>query len=134
MLIDEVQLAKALMREDSRIEIDGYLSSCVEKIKNPSSVAWKSVFAALVASAFFWGSPAAVAFGLTIGLPAVLAVCGGVGGVVFVTLGAKGTLCAFRLRIASQTADVLTKLRDNYDVEPHVNDEGKVTSSVLVHK
>lgn len=53
-----------------------------------------------------------MAAGILIGLPAVLAICGGVGGVVFVTLGAKGTLCAFHLLIAAQTMDVLTKLRD----------------------
>ena len=134
MLTDEKPLAKAIMRGDSRIEIDGYLSSCVEKIKYPSSVAWKSVFAAIIASAFFWGSPAAAVLGMTIGLPAVLAVCGGVGGVVFVTLGAKGTLCAFRMLIATQDADVLTRLRDNYDMEENTDGQGQTISATLVHK
>ena len=134
MLTDEKQLAQAIMRGDSLIIIDGYLYSCVEKIKNPSSVVWSSVFAAIIASAFFWGSPVAILFGISIGLPAVLAVCGGVGGVVFVTLGAKGTLCAFRMLIVTQTADVLNKLRDEYEMEETKDEEGRFVSASLIHK
>ena len=122
------------MRGDSRIELDLALVSGVEKIKAPSSVAWKSVFAALVASAFFWGSPAAAVAGFTLGLPVVLAVCGGVGGIVFVTLGAKGLLCAFHLLVASQTADVLTKLRDEYDLNETYSQGGDVESAILIRK
>lgn len=59
------------------------------KIQNPSEVVFKSVAAAIVTSAFFWGGPCAVALDFAVGLPAILAVCGGVGGVVFVTLGAS---------------------------------------------
>ena len=134
MVTDEKQLAEAIMRGDLRIELDLPLEGGVDKIKAPSSVAWKSVFAALVASAFFWGSPAAAAAGIALGLPVVLAVCGGVGGIVFVTLGAKGLLCAFRLLVASQTADVLTKLRDDYDLKETYAKDGEVESAVLVHK
>ena len=89
----------------------------VEKIKDPSEVVWKSVAAALVSSAFFWAGGPALGLGLLIGLPAVLAVCGGVGGIVFVTLGASGTLCAFKLLIAAQTMDVLTFLRNKYELK-----------------
>jgi len=119
MIRNEKELAKAIMRGDSRIELSADLVSGVSKIKYPSEVVWKSVAAALVASAFFWAGAPAMALGILVGLPAVLAVCGGVGGVVFVTLGAKGTLCAYRLLIAAQTMDVLTILRDKYDLEEH---------------
>jgi hypothetical protein len=114
MVTNEKALANAIMRGDSRIELSKEIVGGVEKIKNPSEVVWKSVAAALVTSAFFWGSASAMTLGIIVGLPAVLAVCGGVGGVVFVTLGASGTLCAFRLLIAAQTMDVLTNLRNQY--------------------
>lgn len=114
MVRNEKELATAIMRGDSRIELSESLVDGVAKIKDPTEVVWKSVAAALVASAFFWGAPAAIAGAMFIGLPAILAICGGVGGVVFVTLGASGTLCAFRLLFAAQTIDVLTDLRDKY--------------------
>ena len=117
MVRNEKELADAIMRGDSHIELHDNLVSGVGKIKNPSEVVWKSVAAALIASAFFWGSPCAAMLGFTIGLPVVLAVCGGVGGVVFVTLGAEGTICAFRLLIATKTINVLTSLRDKYDMD-----------------
>lgn len=134
MVKDEKQLAQAIMRGDSRIELDLALESGVEKIKSPSSVAWKSVFAAIIASAFFWGSPAGVIGGIALGLPVVLAICGGVGGIVFVTLGADGVLCAYRMLVEVKTADVLTKLRDDYDLNTTLNNEAYVESAVLVHK
>lgn len=114
MLKNEKQLAEAILRGDSTIELSEKLASGVEKIKEPSGVVWSSILSAFVASAFFWAGGPAIILGMTIGLPAVLAVCGGVGGIVFVTLGAQGTLCAYRLLIAAQTTDVLTKLRDDY--------------------
>lgn len=117
MIQDEKDLAKAIMRGDAQIELPQKLVRGVEKIKNPSGVVWASVAAALVASSFFWAGASAMALGMLVGLPAVLAVCGGVGGVVFVTLGASGTLCAFRLLIAAQTMDVLTNLRDKYELK-----------------
>jgi hypothetical protein len=117
MVHNEKELAKAILRGDSRIELSSDLVSGVEKIKDPSEVVWKSVAAALVSSAFFWAGGPALGLGLLIGLPAVLAVCGGVGGIVFVTLGASGTLCAFKLLIAAQTIDVLTFLRDKYTLD-----------------
>lgn len=120
MVKEEKELAKAIMRGDSRIELSSDMASGVEKIKDPSDVVWKSVAAALVTSAFFWAGGPALTLGMMIGLPAVLAVCGGVGGVVFVTLGADGTLCAFKLLIAVQTIDVLTKLRENYSINNSV--------------
>lgn len=103
---NEKELAKAIMTGVSRIELDGALVSGVSKILNPSEVAWSAVMSALVASSFFWAGTSIV-IGIAIGLPAVLAVCGGVGGVVFVTLGAKGTLCAYRLLIVAKDIEVL---------------------------
>lgn len=120
MVTNEKELAAAIMRGDSRIELSDDLVDGVEKIKNPSEVVWKAVAAALVASAFFWAGGPAIALGILVGLPAILAVCGGVGGVVFVTLGASGTLCAFRLLIVAQTIDVLSRLRDNYNLEANI--------------
>ena len=120
MVLNEKELAKAIMRCDSRIELHKDLIGGVEKIKNPSEVVWKSVAAALVTSAFFWGGTQAVLLGIMVGLPVILAVCGGVGGVVFVTLGASGTLCAFRLLIVAKTMDVLTDLRDKYNMDENI--------------
>ena len=127
MLIDEKPLAKAIMRGDSRIEIDGYLSSCVEKIQSPSSVVWDSVFATLIATAFC-GFFAVLAF------PVLLALCGGVGGIVFMTLGAKGLMFAYRMASAVKTADVLNKLRDNYTMEYTKDEKGNTISATLIHK
>lgn len=55
MVLNEKELAKAIMRCDSRIELHKDLIGGVEKIKNPSEVVWKSVAAVLITSAFFWG-------------------------------------------------------------------------------
>ncbi len=120
MINQEKDLAKAIMRLDSKIELHKDLAKGVGKIKNPSEVVWKSVAAALVASTFFWAGGPAITFGMMIGLPAVLAVCGGVGGVVFVTLGGNGTLCAFRLLMAARTMDVLTNLRNKYTLDNNI--------------
>lgn len=120
MIKKEKDLAKAILRRDSRIELHDCLVSGVEKIKNPTEVVWKSVAAALVASAFFWAGGPAMVLGMMVGLPVILTVCGGVGGVVFVTLGGDGTLCAFKLLIAAQTMNVLTILRDRYILEDNV--------------
>lgn len=114
MVTSEKELAAAIMRKEQRIELSSDLRSAVEKIKNPSTVVWSSVAAALVSSAFFWAGGPAIMLGMAVGLPAVLAICGGVGGIVFVTLGANGTICAFRLLNAAQTMDVLTYLRESY--------------------
>ncbi|MCM1220677.1 MAG: hypothetical protein NC548_39930 [Lachnospiraceae bacterium] len=120
MVRNEKELARAIMRHDSRIELSDNLASAVDKIKEPSAVVWKSVAAVFVASTFFWAGGPAIALGMMVGLPAVLAVCGGVGGVVFVTLGGNGTLCAFKLLITSQTMDVLTMLREKYELENNI--------------
>lgn len=120
MINQEKDLAKAIMRGDASISLSQGLSSSVEKIKEPSAVVWKSVAAALAASAFFWAGGPAIALGMMVGLPAILAICGGVGGVVFVTLGGDGTLCAFKLLIAAQTMDILTNLRDRYTLENNI--------------
>lgn len=117
---NEKQLAEAIMRGDSRLELSDKLSSGVDKIKEPTGVVWSSILSVFVASAFFWAGGPAILLGITIGLPAVLAVCGGVGGIVFVTLGAQGTLCAYKLLIAAQTTDVLTNLRDKYELKDNV--------------
>ena len=117
MVRTEKDLAKAILRRESVIDLHNELIGGVEKIKDPSAIAWASVTAALASSAFFWGSPCAAVLGLTVGLPAILAVCGGVGGVVFLTLGASGTICAFKLLMQAKSIDVLNQLRDNYTLE-----------------
>lgn len=117
MVRTEKDLAKAILCRESVIDLHNDLIGGVEKIKDPSAIAWASVAAALVSSAFFWGSPCAAVLGLTVGLPAILAVCGGVGGVVFLTLGASGTICAFKLLMQAKSIDVLNQLRDNYTLE-----------------
>lgn len=116
MIDNEKDLADAIMRGDHTIELDVALEVGVSKIKNPSEVVWRSVAAALITSAFFWGGATAIGLLAVVGLPAALAVCGGVGGVVFVALGTKGTLCAFKLLSNARTMDVLTKLRNNYEL------------------
>lgn len=113
---NEKELAKAIMRNEPSITMTSSLANGVSKIKDPSDVIWKSVASALVASAFFWGSAGAVALGFTVGLPAILAVCGGVGGVVFVTLGASGTICAYKLLMQAKKIDVLNNLRNKYNL------------------
>lgn len=120
MVTNEQDLAEAIMNHESRIELPEGLLGGVEKIKYPSSIVWKSVAAALVASAFFWGTAPAAMVGIMVGLPAILAISGGVGGIVFVTLGASGTLCAFRLLIVAKTMDVLNDLRDKYDLNENI--------------
>ena len=114
MIRNEKELAKAVMNGDCHIEISDDLVSSVRKIKDPTEVVWGAVFSALVASAFFWGGAGPMALGLAVGLPAILAICGGVGGVVFVTLGANGTVCAYKMLAEAKTIDVLTKLRNSY--------------------
>lgn len=114
MIRNEKELAKAIMNGDYLIELSDSLVSPVRKIKDPTEVVWGAIVSALIASAFFWGGAGPMALGLAVGLPAILAICGGVGGVVFVTLGANGTICAFRMLAAAQTVDVLTKLRNDY--------------------
>ncbi len=120
MVRNERELARAIQGKESRIELHDKLKSGVEKIKEPSSVVWVSVAAALLSSVFFWGSPSAFTLGLIVGLPAILAVCGGVGGIVFVTLGASGTVCAFRLLMSAHTIDVLNSLRNDYDLNGNI--------------
>lgn len=115
---NEQELAKAIMAGEAIIELNESLIGGVSKILNPSEVAWDAVMAALVTSSFFWAGTSLVA-GLIVGLPAVLAISGGVGGVVFVTLGAKGTLCAYRLLIAVKDIEVLKKLR-TYELKKNV--------------
>lgn len=124
MIRNEKELAEAIMRGDDIIELTNKLVKGCEKIMAPSGVVWASILSAFIASTFFWAGGPAILLGITIGLPAVLTVCGGVGGVVFVTLGAQGTLCAYRLLISAQTTDVLTNLRDKYDIK----------ENILIHK
>lgn len=111
MIDNEKDLAKAIMRGDSWIDLTKDLVGSVGKIISPSEVVFMSVLAALVSSAFFLGSSSAVVLGMTIGLPAVLAVCGGIGGVVFTVLGADGTLCAYKLLINARDIEVIKILR-----------------------
>ena len=116
MVTNEKSLAKAIMRGDSIIDLSSDLSSAVDKIKSPSSVVWLSVISALIASSCFWSGGGLIT-GMFIGLPAVLAISGGVGGIVFVVLGSKGTLCAFRLLKASKAIEFLNNIRDKYDLK-----------------
>ena len=111
MIDNEKDLAKAIMRGASWIDLTKDLVGSVGKIISPSEVVFMSVLAALVSSAFFLGSSSAVVLGMTIGLPAVLAVCGGIGGVVFTVLGADGTLCAYKLLINARDIEVIKILR-----------------------
>ena len=120
MIFNEKQLAKAIMDKEKSIDLHSGLVKGVERIQHPSQVVWYSVAAALVSSAVFWGSPSAMALGVAVGLPTVLAASGGVGGIVFVTLGSTGTIFAFRLLIAAQTIDVLNDLRDKYELKNNV--------------
>lgn len=120
MIRNEKELAKAIMKGEYIIELSDDLVSPVRKIKNPTEVVWGAVASALIASAFFWGGAGPMALGLAVGLPAILAICGGVGGVVFVTLGAGGTMCAFRMLAEAQTIDVLTKLRNSYKQDGNI--------------
>lgn len=120
MVRNEKELARAIMNGDYHIEITDDLVSSVRKIKDPSEVVWGAVFSALVASAFFWGGAGPMALGLAVGLPAILAICGGVGGVVFVTLGADGTMCAYKMLAEAKTIDVLTELRNDYKQDGNI--------------
>lgn len=98
------------MKGESTIELDKSLAENVSMILHPSEIVWNSVLVALLASSFFWLSTSAWMV-FTIGLPAVLMGCGGLGGIVFVALGAKGTLCAYRLLVATKDIEVLKRLR-----------------------
>lgn len=59
MVRNERELAKAIQHRESVIDLHNELIGGVEKIKDPSAIAWASVAAALASSAFFWGSPCA---------------------------------------------------------------------------
>jgi hypothetical protein len=120
MIRNEKELAKSIMKGEYRIELSDDLVSSVRKIKDPSEVVWGAVFSALVTSAFFWGGAGPMALGLAVGLPAILAICGGVGGVVFVTLGADGTMCAYKMLAEAKTIDVLTRLRNDYKQDGNI--------------
>lgn len=120
MIRNEKELAKAIMKGEYLIELSDDLVSSVRRIKDPSEVVWGAIASALITSAFFWGGAGPMALGIAVGLPAVLAICGGVGGVVFVTLGADGTMCAFKMLAAAQTIDVLTKLRNDYKQDGNI--------------
>lgn len=120
MIRNEKELAKAIMKGGYIIELSDDLVSSVRRIKDPSEVVWGAIVSALITSAFFWGGAGPVALGLAVGLPAILAICGGVGGVVFVTLGADGTMCAFRMLAEAKTIDVLTKLRNDYKQDGNI--------------
>ncbi len=52
MITNEKELVKAIMRRDTTILLTKDLASSVGKIISPSEVVFKSVLAALVASAF----------------------------------------------------------------------------------
>lgn len=106
MIRNEQELANAIMNGDFIIELSNDLVSPVRKIKNPTEVVWGAIASALIASA--------------VGLPAILAIYGGVGGVVFVTLGADGTMCAYKMLAETKTIDVLTRLRNAYKQDGNI--------------
>lgn len=120
MIRNEKELANAIMNGDFVIELSDDLVSSVRKIKNPTEVVWGAIASALIASAFFWGGAGPMALGIAVGLPAILAICGGVGGVVFVTLGADGTMCAYKMLAEAKTIDVLTRLRNDYKQDGNI--------------
>lgn len=120
MIRNEKEFAIAIMKGEYIIELSDDLVSSVRRIKDPSEVVWGAVFSALVASAFFWGGALPMALGIAVGLPAILAICGGAGGIVFVTLGADGTMCAYKMLAAARTIDVLTKLRNDYKQDGNI--------------
>lgn len=117
---NEKELAKAIMKGEYRIELSDDLISSVRKIKNPTEVVWGAIASALITSAFFWGGAGPLALGIAVGLPAILAICGGVGGIVFITLGTDGTMCAYKMLAVAQTIDVLTKLRNDYKQDGNI--------------
>ncbi len=120
MIRNEKELAKAIMKGEYCIELSDDLISPVRKIKNPTEVVWGAIASALIASAFFWGGAGPLALGIAVGLPAILAICGGVGGIVFITLGADGTMCAYKMLAVAQTIDVLTRLRNDYKQDGNI--------------
>lgn len=120
MIRNEKELANAIMNGDFVIELSDDLVSSVRKIKNPTEVVWGAIASALIASAFFWGGAGPMALGIAVGLPAILAICGGVGGVVFVTLGADGTMCAYKMLAEAKTIDVLTRSRNDYKQDGNI--------------
>lgn len=120
MAQNEKELANAIMNGDFIIELSDDLIPSVRKIKDPSEVVWGSIASALIASAFFWGGAGPLALGIAVGLPAILAICGGVGGIVFITLGADGTMCAYKMLATAKTIDVLTKLRNDYKQDGNI--------------
>lgn len=74
------------MRCDSIIELYEDLIGGVEKIKKAPEVEWEFVAVALITSVFFGGRTTAAMFGMV-----VLAICRGVGEIVFVAFGTSRT-------------------------------------------
>ena len=105
---NEQELAKAIMNGESRIELTESMVSGVSKILNPSEEAWEAVLPALIAVSFFWAGTSIIDSG-----PCHWIAC------IFVTLGAKGTLCAYRLLIVTKDIEVLKRLR-TYELEGNV--------------
>lgn len=120
MVQNEKELANAIMMGSSRIELSENMIGGVRKILAPSEILWASVVTALGTSAFFWGGPCAMVLGMTVGLPTILTVSGGVGGIVFVTLGIEGTLMAFKLLTSAQKLNVITSLHEMYEIKDNI--------------
>lgn len=55
MVQNEKELANAIMKGSSRIELSENMIGGVRKILAPSEIVWVSVVTALGTSAFFWG-------------------------------------------------------------------------------
>lgn len=117
MVRNEKELANAILKGSSQIELSENMIGGVRKIIAPSEIVWASVVTALGTSAFFWGGPSAMILGMTVGLPAILTISGGAGGIVFLTLGIEGTMMAFRLLISAKKLDVITSLHDMYEIK-----------------
>lgn len=116
MVHNEKELADAIMDGVSTIYLDSELNAVVSKIKVTDDLAWSSMTTAFLASSFFWSSATMSGFQTLLSLPIVLTSCGGSGGFVLITLGAEGTMCVFNLLSHAKTMDVLTRLRNDYNL------------------
>lgn len=103
------------MRCDSIIELYEDLIGGVEKIKKAPEVARKSVAVALITSVFFRGRTTAAMFGMV-----VLAICRGVGEIVFVAFGTSRTFLHSSYFFVAKTIYVFADLRDKYDMNDNI--------------
>lgn len=114
MVEKEQDLAKAIMRGDSLVEISENLVDGVAKIKAPTDAVWKSITGGeLRALALCYVCQPGIVLNV---LPAV---CAGYGNIANI-LGASGTLCAVKLFLSTHTMGILTDLRNRYELSSNV--------------